>query len=117
MVYQVAGNCDRYCAPQYACELLVCSVGGVKIFMTHGHRYGVKAGDEALLAAAREQGAQIVLYGHTHRAVCRRETDGIWVMNPGSCGYSDAVAGLIRIDGGRITACHLLRQADLDRST
>lgn len=113
-VYQVAGNCDKYRAPDHACELLVCSVGGVKMFMTHGHRYGVKSGEEALLAAARAQNADVVLYGHTHTQVCRREGDGLWVLNPGSCGYSDAGAGLIEIKEGRITACRLVRQADLE---
>lgn len=114
IVYQVAGNCDRYCTPQHACELLVCSVGGVKLFMTHGHRYSVKSGEDALLAAAREQDAQAVLYGHTHRTVCRREPDGIWVLNPGSCAAADATAGIIVTENGKITACRLIRQAQVD---
>ena len=42
-------------------------------FATHGHYYGVSMGEERLKAEARGRGADIVMYGHTHRAVadCR----------------------------------------------
>lgn len=57
--------------------------GGIKILLTHGHRYGVKQGMEEYERAAREHGAQLALFGHTHRAE-KYFKDGIWLFNPGS---------------------------------
>lgn len=115
--YQVPGNCDRYRYDLMAAETLVDWVCGVKLFMTHGHIHRVKMGLGALLADARKTGVQAVLFGHTHEAYCHREEDGLWVINPGSCGYYGGSAALIEAENGEITACHILRQADLDRFT
>lgn len=114
--YQVPGNCDRYrCAPGTP-DIRMENIGGVSLFLTHGHRHGVKTGTEALLAAARFAGAEGALYGHTHRADCRREEDGLWVLNPGSCGYFGGSGGLVEIENGAITSCRILRQEDLEES-
>ena len=67
-----------------------------------------------LLMNARNAGAQAVLYGHTHEAVCNLEDDGLWVLNPGACGSSGGSVGLIEVDQGKIIACRILRQADLE---
>ena len=115
--YQVPGNCDRYRYDLMAAETLVDWVCGVKLFMTHGHIQRVKTGLGALLADARKTGVQAVLFGHTHEAYCQREEDGLWVINPGSCGYYGGSAALIEAENGEITACHILRQADLDSFT
>ena len=58
-------------------------VDGIKIFLTHGHRYYVKRtlvnlGNEAL---SRECG--LALYGHTHRADIA-DYNGVKLINPGS---------------------------------
>ena len=68
----------------------------------------------ALLRDARAAGAAAALYGHTHEAVCALEEDGLWVMNPGSCGYGGGSAGLMEISDGKIKNCRILRQADLE---
>ncbi len=60
-------------------------IGPVKVFITHGHIYGVKRSLDALLNAAYFSGARVALYGHTHVADCRR-LGGILVLNPGSAG-------------------------------
>lgn len=104
---QVPGNCDAY-----SCfgkpELMCLTIGGVMTFMTHGHKYGVKGSLARLLFAAREYGAQLVLYGHTHVADCHREEDGVWVVNPGSCGsYSGSVA-VVEIADGQVCDCRIL---------
>ena len=83
------------------------------LYMTHGHRHGVKSGTECLLAAAREKGAQAVLFGHTHRAVCRKEEDGLWVINPGSCGMGEQSMAVIEIQTQKISACYMVSQAEL----
>ncbi len=112
-VHQVPGNCDRYRCPLSAQEILIYPVCGVSLYMTHGHRHGVKSGIHRLLADARASGVQAVLYGHTHAADCHREPDGLWVLNPGSCGYYDGSAGLIETEQGSIIACRIIRQADM----
>lgn len=112
--YQVPGNCDRYrCAPWQA-ELLSCRIGGVMMYMTHGHKHGVKSGTARLLADARKSGAQIVLYGHSHRPECVQEEDGLWVLNPGTCGSYGGSVGLIQVQDNRILSCRILRQEELE---
>ena len=113
-VHQVVGNCDLHRCPPFARELLCYSLGGVMVYMTHGHRQYVKSGIGALVADARRYGAQVALYGHTHQPDCHRERDGLWVMNPGSCGSGGRSAGILEIDDGSVSACYLIDQADLE---
>lgn len=112
--HQVAGNCDRYRAPVYAREMLAYKVCGVMLYMTHGHLHNVKMTDYTLLADARAAGAAAVLYGHTHVADCRQEADGLWVLNPGSCGSFGGSVGVIEVLDNKISTCRILRQADMD---
>ena len=112
--HQVPGNCDRYRCRLNTPMILDYPVCGVRLYMTHGHLHRVKSGIGALLADARRSNAQAVLYGHTHRADCHQEQDGLWVLNPGSCGSFGGTAGIIETDGQKIIACHLIGQADLE---
>ena len=112
-LHHVPGNCDRYRCPPWVHPTLGYAVGGVRLYMTHGHRHGVKAGLWRLLPDARKAQAQAVLYGHTHVADCHREGDGLWVLNPGSCGYHGGSAGIIETDGHQIQACYLVCSRDL----
>ena len=82
--------------------------------MTHGHIHRVKSGYGALIADARTTGAQAVLFGHTHSSYCSKESDGLWVLNPGSCGCYGGSAGLIVAEQNKITDCRVLRQSDLE---
>ena len=65
---------------------------GVTILMAHGHQWRVKSGPALAIEIARETGAQVLLYGHTHEAVCWQD-DGMWIMNPGTVGGRRARAG------------------------
>ena len=112
--YRVPGNCDKYRNVLWAPETLVERVCGVKLFMTHGHLHGVKMGLGALLRDAQTTDAQAVLFGHTHCALCDCTEQGLWVLNPGSCGYGGGSAGLIIAENGKISDCRLLRQSDLE---
>ena len=59
---------------------------GMKAFLTHGHRYAVRSGRlDTLLYAAECSGAQIVMFGHTHRAGFDN-IGGMFVLNPGTAG-------------------------------
>ena len=99
--------------PSWQPETLVQPVFGVELFMTHGHRQNVKMGLGALLKDARASRVDAVLYGHTHQTDCRREPDGLWILNPGSCGYGGGTAGLIQVENRKIVTCRILREADL----
>lgn len=114
LFYQVPGNCDRYRCPPFVREMLVQRIGGVDFFLTHGHVHRVKQTMGLLLRDARAAHVQAVLYGHTHVADCHQEEDGLWVMNPGSCGYSGGSAGLIELENKKIISCRILRQEDLE---
>jgi len=112
--HQVPGNCDRYrCAPWQA-DILCYDIGGVRFYMTHGHRHSVKSGLGHLLADARASGAAAVLYGHTHCADCQQDSDGLWILNPGSCGSYGGSVGLIEISEGKISSCSIFRQEDME---
>ena len=113
-LYQVPGNCDRYRCPPGCPEILVERVLGVNLYMTHGHRHQVKMFLGALLRDARACRVQAALYGHTHVADCHQEEDGLWVVNPGSCGYGGGSAAVMEVENGKIKTCRILRQEDLE---
>lgn len=65
----------------------VVEAGGHRIFLTHGHIYGVRSTLEMLVHAAEERGADIAIYGHTHIVLerCVQGARGeVLVLNPGS---------------------------------
>ena len=97
----VSGNCDF--GPNTP-DTTQAKLGRARIFMTHGQRYYVKAQYLRVVYAAQEQNADVLLFGHTHRAECFREKD-MWVMNPGAAGRQGTY-GIIDIDGETIT-CRL----------
>ena len=112
--HQVPGNCDRFrCDPTLPATLCY-DIGGVRLMMTHGHMQHVKTGIERLLADAVKMSAKAVLYGHTHQAQCYLRDEKMWVMNPGTCGGYGGSVGVIEIDNNEITACRIVRQAELE---
>lgn len=114
-LYRVPGNCDLYRSSLFH-QREVCfeELEGVSIWFTHGHRHGVKQGIGKLMETARLARADVVLYGHTHQAECFRTEDGIWVMNPGSCGGYGGSVGLLRVERGQVLECRILRAEDMD---
>ncbi len=112
--FTVPGNCDKYRVSPEVAQTLVETLQGVKLYMTHGHLHRVKSGAGALIAAARGRGAAAALFGHTHCALCEQLEDGMWLLNPGSCGYYGGSAGMLEITEGKISLCRLLRQSDLE---
>lgn len=61
-------------------------IGRYKVWLTHGHTYYVSMGDETIKQEARERGADIVMFGHSHRPLIDRDDDVI-AINPGSLTY------------------------------
>ena len=80
-VTMVAGNCD-WPGTSVPGEALV-ELGGHRIFLTHGHTYGVRYTTDMLAEAAAENGADIVVYGHTH-VVDQTPGEAVFILNPGS---------------------------------
>lgn len=76
----VKGNCDYY-ADNPVSDVL--EIGANRIFITHGHHYGVNFGIDRLCYAAKENQCNIVMYGHTHVPE-NSVYGGIIVVNPGS---------------------------------
>ena len=93
---QVAGNCDFACAHPGEQEV---KIGGVPLFFTHGHTYGVKHGLGRLEVEARRRGVRLAMFGHTHEAVCRYE-DGLYLFNPGSLRFGGTYGIVDITDGG-----------------
>ncbi|MCP1102189.1 putative phosphoesterase [Aequitasia blattaphilus] len=61
-------------------------IEGHHFFITHGHSYFVSRNEERLVQEAKGRGADIVMYGHIHRPVIKKDKD-ILVINPGSIAY------------------------------
>ncbi|KAB2338755.1 metallophosphoesterase [Cytobacillus depressus] len=76
----VRGNCDF--DMDFSEELLE-DANGYKVFITHGHRYSVKSTLMNLSYRAKELGAKIVCFGHSH-SLGAEVIDGILFINPGS---------------------------------
>lgn len=104
----VTGNCDWN---RTGIESDTITLGGKTIFFTHGHVFGVKSGLERLKKHAREIGADVVLFGHTHEPVTFYE-DGIYYMNPGSVSmprYGESSYGVVDItEAGIVTSIVIL---------
>ena len=115
--HQVPGNCDAYRMPHWQHDILSYPVFGVNLYMTHGHKHHVKQTMTRLLSDARESKAAAVLYGHTHIPNCYQEPDGLWVLNPGSCGSFGGSAALMLIENSKIIDCRILRLEDLEDLT
>lgn len=81
-VKSVKGNCD-YGADAEGEKIIELAEIGVKIFLTHGHKYGVKSGLNRLFYRGLELGADIIIFGHTHIPFYQQEGK-MHLLNPGS---------------------------------
>ena len=62
--------------------------------------------DEFLADAAAARGAEVALFGHTHKPIALQK-NGVFLFNPGSCGrcYTGPnTYGVMLLDKGRITS-------------
>ncbi|RGB65890.1 YfcE family phosphodiesterase [Harryflintia acetispora] len=103
----VCGNCDLYSSDP---QVDLIDAGGVKIFVTHGHGFGVKYSVEELEQNARRLGAAIVLFGHTHCQYYRYD-EGLHLLNPGSLSHPRGTSrgyAVIEIQNGQIL-CNLVQ--------
>ena len=96
IMYAVKGNND-WCDESV---FRIIELGGVRIFMTHGHNQRVKSNLYYLKDAVREANCAVGLYGHTHCA--NIEMNVPLLVNPGAvCGDCCAI---LEIEGGKARA-------------
>ena len=79
----VQGNNDFFSTLKPELEI---EIGPHKVFLTHGHYYGVSMGPEGLADEAKSRGCDIAMYGHTHRPHLDVDTKPM-LINPGSLSY------------------------------
>ena len=112
--FSVRGNCDFF-APDGVSSELILSFEGHRILLCHGHLFGVKSGYGALISHAAELGADIVLFGHTHKP-CeemipvgytvggRTLSRPMYLFNPGSLGQGSF--GTLTLKGDLVLFSH-----------
>ena len=79
----IAGNNDFFCDLPKEEEFLI---GSYQVWLTQGHNYYVSMGNEILKEEAEARGADIVMYGHTHKPVVD-VGENLIAVNPGSLTY------------------------------
>ena len=90
VIVAVGGNCDGFSLFTEVPTERLFSLGGVKILLMHGHTHGVKdGGTDRLFRYAVAQGADLLLFGHTHLPLEKQEEiegKSVALFNPGSIG-------------------------------
>lgn len=77
---------------------------GHKVYCCHGHTHRVKSSLLSLSYAARSEGCDVALFGHTHLQFASEE-DGILFLNPGSVGFKGNYAILTLEKGKKPEFC------------
>ena len=80
----VRGNGDYFHTEFNEDELI--TINNKKIFISHGHNYNVRYGEDNIIYKGMELGADLILFGHTHIPILFKE-ENILVMNPGSASF------------------------------
>lgn len=62
------------------------TIGGYKVWLTHGHNYYIAMNNEIIKEEARNRNVDIVMCGHTHKPVVEIGND-VTLVNPGSLSY------------------------------
>lgn len=79
---------------QFIPEIEFLNIMNKKVMCTHGHLFEVHNSLEKLKVACLSNGANIVLFGHTHQPLAK-QIDGIFFFNPGA--LKDGLYGIISI--------------------
>ena len=124
-LYAVCGNCDNY-SGALSLDIIdgegnavpverIEDIGGKRVFMTHGHKYGVKSGLSSAISRAVLLGADVLLYGHTHEPHLQRIPAGsvfgdvtlskdLHVFNPGA--LEKGSFGVLTVRNGEVLLSH-----------
>ena len=64
----------------------IVEAGNNRIFVTHGHYYGVSMDITGVIDEAKDRGCNAVFFGHTHKPLLEN-IGGVLALNPGSLTY------------------------------
>lgn len=98
--YIVRGNCDYM--DHNTEDILEFKLLDKKIFLTHGHLYGVKTSYDYLRMEARDRGNNICIFGHTH--IPYLEEEKMILFNPGA--VKEGLYGVLSIDRDKVKIEH-----------
>ncbi|MCS5421165.1 MULTISPECIES: metallophosphoesterase family protein [Psychrilyobacter] len=98
--YIVRGNCDYM--DNNTEDNLEFELSDKKIFLTHGHLYGVKTSYDYLRMEANDRGTDLCIFGHTH--IPYLEEEGMILFNPGA--VKDGLYGILEINNDKINIEH-----------
>lgn len=98
-LYAVRGNNDF---ASMLPDSRMAEIGGKRFYMTHGHLH---ANLMSLALRAKENEADVALFGHTHQPLCEYAY-GVLLLNPGSAGSycrgGRARASVLEIEGEKL---------------
>lgn len=99
-VTAVYGNADGFDVRERVPEIAELDLAGLAVVVMHGHQLGSPT-PEGLRAA--RPGADVIVYGHTHRPLVDESAGGALVVNPGAAGAArfgiPPSLGILTVDG------------------
>ena len=99
--YMVKGNCDYFDRSHNEENLF--EIDNIKIFLTHGHLYGVKRSLSSIKEIGKKSNASLIVFGHTHKPYIEKDGD-MTLFNPGAT--EDGRYGIIILEKGNIELIH-----------
>ena len=99
--YMVKGNCDYFDRSHNEENLF--EIDNIKIFLTHGHLYGVKRSLSSIKEIGKKLNVSLIIFGHTHKPYIEKDGD-ITLFNPGAT--EDGRYGIIILEKGNIELIH-----------
>ena len=99
--YMVKGNCDYFDRSHNEENLF--EIDNIKIFLTHGHLYGVKRSLSSIKDIGKKLNVSLIVFGHTHKPYIEKDGD-ITLFNPGAT--EDGRYGIIILEKGNIELIH-----------
>lgn len=100
-VLAVSGNTDGFDIRSRVPEILETRIEGFDFLIVHGHQLGVPTPEKL---HQRWPGAEVIVYGHTHRPLLTLLDQVVTVMNPGGAGARrfelPASVGIMELEPG-----------------
>ncbi len=100
-VTAVWGNTDGWAIRERVPEVVAQRIEGLDFVLVHGHQLGAPT-PEAL--HRQYPGAEVIVYGHTHRPLLTTVDVVVTVMNPGGAGHRrfnlPASVGIMELEAG-----------------
>lgn len=100
-VLAVFGNTDGFDIRDRVPEIIETRIEGFDFLIVHGHQLGAPTPEKL---NRRWPGAEIIIYGHTHKPVLTLVDEVVTVMNPGGAGARrfdlPASVGIMELEAG-----------------